>query len=545
MNVKLLDKIEAIRAKRLVRLDADGDWDEGLHPRAKNGQFSKVAGSGSGAKTEDDKEEYDRVKKEYENSMQKKVELLIKVRGAKSKEELEKYKKEYQEHEKNHKKISEEYEGFLKKNTAGSGQSHETQKNAKPPKSTQPVEERKSPEKNVEKKEEALKTESESPELQVKKEYDKVLKEWENAQKNKTDLQKKLNNASSKEEVQECVNELGKAEKEFQECDKKLAEQNKKMMAAGYVWNEKKGDFEKPSKTEKQTEKKAPEKASEKKEEITEKEEKKHVENKASEQKEVRPEPERKRIKAFDKSSYQAGRKDSAFTSSDPAEVDKAIRPEAGRVWNGLTHREQETAIFYTRFSSGMFNDKQREAGLKGDFSAQSRQCEELTRIVDRSSYDFDMMLYRGNPISGASKFLDVPEDLLKNGEIEELEKKLIGLEPTEHGWASTGAAKGYGCTPKDDKNYVVQYNIFAPAGTKMLYCEPFSWYNNENKDAQMTDDWWDYNWWDGKSEQKASFSREFEMLLQRNTKFRVTGVKRENGVLWIDMDVIGQGVDE
>lgn len=420
MNVKFLDKIEAIRVKRQIRIDADGDWDEDLHPRAKNGQFSKVAGSGSGKKAAD-----------------------------------------------------------------------------------------------------------------VKKEYDKILKEWNDALEKKTELQKKLNNASSKKEVDECLSKLGDAEKLFQENEKRLIEQSKKMTAAGYIWNEKTGDYDDPSKPKKKTGEKKSEKKTEKKAETP-------PEDNIPEKK-VEKKPEIKESKPFDKSAYQSGKKESAFSSSYPSEVDKVVRPEAERVWNGLSREEQKSAILYTLYARGRFNDPQREAAKKGDFSAQGEECEMLTRVVDQSSYDFDMMLQRGNTISGSAKFFGVPEDVLTKGGSRELSEALIGLEPVEYGWTSTGAAKGHGSTPKDHKNYVVQYNIFAPAGTKMLYCEPFSWYNNENKDAQVSRDWWDYNWWDGKSEQKNGFSREFEMLIQRNTRYRITGARREKGVIWIDMEVIGQ----
>lgn len=247
---------------------------------------------------------------------------------------------------------------------------------------------------------------------------------------------------------------------------------------------------------------------------------------------------EKSHVGRFSAESYSQERKDKALWSKDPAEVDKKVRGVCEKVWRASSQSEQKSAILYTKWANGMFNQPQREAGLKGDFSAQSRVVKELTDVIDRSSYDFDMKLQRGASIEGAASFLGVSEDALK-GDIKKLRKELIGSEPIEYGFSSTGAVEGHGSTPTDDKDYTVQYQIYAPSGTKMLYCEPFSWYNKENDNPT---DWWDYNWWDGKSKYKGGFSREMEMLIQRNTRYRVTGVNRKRGVLWIDMEVIGQG---
>ena len=45
---------------------------------------------------------------------------------------------------------------------------------------------------------------------------------------------------------------------------------------------------------------------------------------------------------------------------------------------------------------------------------------------------------------------------------------------------------------------------------------------------------------WDGLSKQ-TSFGGESEMILQRNTQFRVTKVEKKNGRTYIDMEVAGQ----
>ena len=86
----------------------------------------------------------------------------------------------------------------------------------------------------------------------------------------------------------------------------------------------------------------------------------------------------------------------------------------------------------------------------------------------------------------------------------------------------STGAAKGAGFSGHT-------FNIYAPKGTKMLYCEPFSAYGNG-----------DGRKWDGVSGQH-SFGYEFEMLIQRGTKFKITKIEKKGNKLYIDMEVVGQ----
>ena len=242
--------------------------------------------------------------------------------------------------------------------------------------------------------------------------------------------------------------------------------------------------------------------------------------------------------KPFSADAYSEERKKNALWSSNPKEVDAQVRGVASKVWLDSSTEEQRNAIRYTKFSA-MYNDPQREAGAKGDYSAQGQGAEHLTNMINKSSYDFDMKLQRGTTYDGAAKFLGVDDKFLRTASDKELNDALVGREPIEFGFCSTGGAKGYGTTPEDYKSYKVQYQIYAPAGTKMLYAEPFSWYNKYNNDPI---DWDMYDWWDGESPQKGGFSREFEMLVQRNTRFRVSRVRRDKkGILWVDLDIISQ----
>lgn len=85
------------------------------------------------------------------------------------------------------------------------------------------------------------------------------------------------------------------------------------------------------------------------------------------------------------------------------------------------------------------------------------------------------------------------------------------------------GVAKGTGFSGD------VIFNIYAPRGTKMMYCEPFSGFGNG---AGRN--------WDGIAKQQ-SFGFESEMLLQRGTTFKITKIEKSNGTWYIDLDVVTQ----
>jgi hypothetical protein len=108
-----------------------------------------------------------------------------------------------------------------------------------------------------------------------------------------------------------------------------------------------------------------------------------------------------------------------------------------------------------------------------------------------------------------------------------ELAAKLLDTEPIEHAFLSTGVAKGKGLNTSGG----IVLNIYAPKGTKMMYVEPFSAFGNGSGRS-----------WDGISPQ-STIGSEAEMLVQRGTKFRVKKVEKSGGTIYIDVDVIEQGV--
>ena len=72
---------------------------------------------------------------------------------------------------------------------------------------------------------------------------------------------------------------------------------------------------------------------------------------------------------------------------------------------------------------------------------------------------------------------------------------------------------------------------LFTPKGTKMIYAEPFSCFNGDSCSP--------YSLWNGT--EKYTFGHEFETIIQRGTKFRVTKAYVEYGRLYLDVEVIAQ----
>lgn len=89
--------------------------------------------------------------------------------------------------------------------------------------------------------------------------------------------------------------------------------------------------------------------------------------------------------------------------------------------------------------------------------------------IINKSSYNFDMWLQRGDKLVALKKFGLANFSTATDAEI----KALIGATGTEGAFWSLEVAKGTGFSGD------VIFNIYAPRGTKMMYCEPFSGFGN------------------------------------------------------------------
>lgn len=246
--------------------------------------------------------------------------------------------------------------------------------------------------------------------------------------------------------------------------------------------------------------------------------------------------------------AFTQDRKDAAywFTSKNGGTkaADAVLRDKSGEVWRNASRSEQAAIYEYTR-SYHKFNEPLRgiEYGTNkflgvgnvdlnmigvnsyGGFKPGEvkKQIDGVTSIIEKSSYDFDIWLQRGVHYDGMDKFFGIDRSDFYLPEAD-LAAKLIGTTPTEYGFMSTACSKGKGFSGD------IILNIYAPKGTKMMYVEPFSAFGNGSGMS-----------WDGVSKQ-YSIGGEAEVLLQRDTKFRVTKVEKTPGMTYIDMEIIDQG---
>lgn len=220
--------------------------------------------------------------------------------------------------------------------------------------------------------------------------------------------------------------------------------------------------------------------------------------------------------------SYNEYRKNAAMWAKDTKEADDVLRDKCGEVWRSAPQKEREAIYQYTR-SFHNINEPLRGLtyyGSKADTQAGLRRIPLIESIIDKSSYEHDMWLQRGDDMVALKKFGLANYNYATDAEI----KSLVGAVGTEGAYWSCSVAKGKGL----DGNII--FNIYAPKGTKGMYCEPFSAFGNGARSSH----------WDGLAKQ-SSFGYESEILLQRGTTFRITKVEKSSGTWYIDLEVIEQ----
>ena len=237
-------------------------------------------------------------------------------------------------------------------------------------------------------------------------------------------------------------------------------------------------------------------------------------------------------LTGLDNDKFSKARKNKALWAKTPNSADDKFRPTTRNVWNASTLEEKQAAFEYTRGSGG-FNRPLRgyqgswsEFDYKGvgkadlNYEGRGKQIESLTKMIDKSFYNFDVWLQRGVESTGTAKFLGVDYAKLFNMSASELQS-LVGKIVNEPAFTSCGSAKGKGFP-----GHI--FNIYCPAGTKMVYAEPFSHYGGSYGTL-----------WNGVS--KNALGSELETIIQRNTTFRITKVERTGGRVYIDMEVVAQ----
>ena len=241
-------------------------------------------------------------------------------------------------------------------------------------------------------------------------------------------------------------------------------------------------------------------------------------------------------LNPFGPDAYTKERMDNALWERSQQKVDEKMRGRTGEVWRSATYAEKEAIYEYTR-SFSKFNEplrgieygSSRYVGVGNtDLNAGSRNngptLNHMTDIINKCSYDHDMWLQRGTGWNGMEKFFQCSENLLRNGTQKQLQNELLGKTVTEYGFMSMGSAKGNGFGGN------ILLNIYAPAGTKMMYVEPFSAYSGSS----------DHMNWDGRSKQ-SHFGGEFETIMQQGTQFRIAKIERQGSKVYVDLHVINQ----
>lgn len=223
----------------------------------------------------------------------------------------------------------------------------------------------------------------------------------------------------------------------------------------------------------------------------------------------------------FGDDAYSQKRKDAAMWAQDTEEADKRLRGKCGEVWRGASSQERGAIYGYTQ-SYCNINEPLRGLTYCGSATKKAeglRRIPHIESIIDRSSYDFDMWLQCGDGLIALKKFGLTNWSNPTDADI----MALLGAEGVEGAFWSAGVAKGKGFSGD------IIFNIYAPRGTKAMYCEPFSAYGRGSGRN-----------WDGIAGQ-SSYGHESEILIQRGTKFKITKIEKSGGTWYIDVDIIEQ----
>lgn len=156
----------------------------------------------------------------------------------------------------------------------------------------------------------------------------------------------------------------------------------------------------------------------------------------------------------------------------------------------------------------------------------------DLTTSIDNMELPSSMYLFRGSNYNGLAGWFegngfgfDDMLELFKNGSEEDL-KALEGMTVQNHAFTSTAIASDSGF------NGDVSYKIYAPKGTRGIYAEPQSYYGKTvgRKEALYKT-----------GQSYSNVGSEAEIILQRGTEFRITGIKKTGSKIEVEMEIVDQ----
>ena len=235
-------------------------------------------------------------------------------------------------------------------------------------------------------------------------------------------------------------------------------------------------------------------------------------------------------IEAVD-DAFTQERKDAAMWAKTTKEADAQLRSVCGDVWQAAKQAERRAIYDYTS-GSGKFNRPL--SGFQGswgqynnkgvgmvdlNYEGAFKEIQDMTDIISKSSYDFDVWLQRGCGTEAIESFLHLPNGTLGRMTHEQLQQ-FLGRDGRIYSFTSTGVAKGKGFSGN------VIMNIYATKGTQMMYAEPFSAFGNGGGKS-----------WDGISPQ-STFGYESEMIIQRGASYTITKIEKSGGTIFIDVEV-------
>lgn len=229
--------------------------------------------------------------------------------------------------------------------------------------------------------------------------------------------------------------------------------------------------------------------------------------------------------------AFTQERKDAAMWAKTTKEADAQLRSVCGDVWQAAMRTERHAIYDYTS-GSGKFNRPL--SGFQGswgqynnkgvgmvdlNYEGAFKEIQDMTDIISKSSYDFDVWLQRGCGTEAIESFLHLPNGTLGRMTHEQLQQ-FLGRDGRIYSFTSTGVAKGKGFSGN------VIMNIYAPKGTQMMYAEPFSAFGNGGGKS-----------WDGISPQ-STFGYESEMIIQRGASYTITKIEKSGSTIFIDVEV-------
>lgn len=230
-------------------------------------------------------------------------------------------------------------------------------------------------------------------------------------------------------------------------------------------------------------------------------------------------------------SAFSEERKANAWRFTSPEEADEHFRGVSGKAWREATAAERKGIYGYTA-SSGAWNrplsgfrKPYRQSGTGWekkfyvgpgdvwiDYEGKGSAIRNMTSLIEKSTYDHDAWVVRGCDYNAMESFFGTSASELEGMSTDEL-KSLVGMSNRIQSFVSTDAAAGKGFSSKP-----VAMEIFCPAGSEMMYAEPFSAYSGATN----------YDDWDGKKKQNY-FGSEFEMILQRGGYYTASDVYKDD----------------